>query len=381
MKYYVIAGEASGDLHASHLMKAIIREDEQADFRFYGGDLMSSVRGTCVQHYRDLAYMGFTEVITHLRPILNNLKNCQTDILAWKPDAVILVDYPSFNLKVARFVKERLGIPVYYYISPKIWAWKEYRIKDIRLYVDEVYSILPFEVEFYQHHHYNVRYVGNPTVDELAVRPDADETFDGFISINHLPDKPIIALLAGSRKAEIRRNLPRMIAAVNRFSGYQAVIAGAPGISSDEYAPYLQKSVNMPLSVVYGATYRLLAQSVAAIVTSGTATLETAILRVPQVVCYAMPGGRLTYTLFKHWLKVRYVSLVNLIADKEIVTELLVHNCTPDRIEKELDLLLHNESVKRRIADGYGLVAQRLGTSGAPERAARHIVTSLIGRQ
>ncbi len=380
MKYYFIAGEASGDLHASHLMKAIIHEDAEADFRFYGGDMMASVRGACVRHYRELAYMGFTEVITHLRPILGNLRNCKADILAWKPDAVVLVDYPSFNLKIARFVKERLGIPVYYYISPKVWAWKEFRVKSIRRYVDEVYSILPFEVEFYQRHHYKVQYVGNPTVDELAARLDADETFDNFVSINHLSDKPIIALLAGSRKAEIRRNLPRMIAAVNQFKGYQAVIAGAPGISPDEYAPYLQKSGEVPLYVVYGATYRLLAQSAAAVVTSGTATLETAILRVPQVVCYAMPGGRLTYTLFKNWLKVRFVSLVNLIADKEVVTELLVHNCTPDRIGKELSLLLHDESVKRRISSGYDEIVRRLGTPGAPNRAAHHIVASLTGK-
>lgn len=380
MKYYLIAGEASGDLHASHLMKAIIHEDADADFRFYGGDMMSAVRGICVRHYRELAYMGFTEVITHLRPILDNLKNCKADILAWQPDAVVLIDYPSFNLKIARFVKERLGIPVYYYISPKVWAWKEFRVKSIRRYVDEVYSILPFEVEFYQRHRYKVQYVGNPTVDELAARPDADETFDNFVSDNHLPDKPIIALLAGSRKAEIRRNLPRMIAAVSRFKGYQAVIAGAPGLSPDEYAPHLQNSGEVPLSVVYGATYRLLAQSSAAVVTSGTATLETAILRVPQVVCYAMPGGRLTYTLFKNWLKVRFVSLVNLIADKEVVTELLVHHCTPERIGKELNLLLHDESVKRRIASGYDEIVRRLGTPGAPNRAARHIVESLTGK-
>lgn len=380
MKYYLIAGEASGDLHASHLMNAIVREDEMADFRFYGGDMMSSVRGTCVQHYRELAYMGFTEVITHLRPILSNLKNCKSDILSWRPDVVILVDYPSFNLKIARFVKERLGIPVYYYISPKVWAWKEYRVKDIRRYVDKIYSILPFEETFYQRHHYKVQYVGNPTVDELATRPDADETFSSFISTNGLSDKPIIALLAGSRKAEIRRNLPRMIAAVKKFDGYQAVIAGAPGISSEEYAPYLRESGGVSLSVVFGATYRLLAQSTAAVVTSGTATLETAILRVPQVVCYAMPGGNLTYILFKHWLKVRYVSLVNLIADREVVSELLVHNCTSERIGQELDSLLHDDTTKQRIAIGYDEVIRRLGAPGAPERAARDIVTSLFDR-
>ena len=375
MKYYLIAGEASGDLHASHLMAAIAQEDTNAEFRFYGGDMMSAVGGTCVQHYREMAYMGFTEVILHLRPILNNLKNCKQDILAWQPDAVILIDYPSFNLKVAQFVKKQLHKPVYYYISPKLWAWKEYRIKEIKRYVDKVYSILPFEVDFYRRHNYEIEYVGNPTVDELASRSDAEETFVEFTASQSLSDKPIIALLAGSRKAEIRRNLPRMIEAVSTFTDYQPVIAGAPGIAPQEYAPYLEMNSN--LSVVYGSTYRLLAQSSAAIVTSGTATLETAILHIPQVVCYAMPGGKLVYNLFKNWLKVRFVSLVNLIADKEVVTELLVHHCTAQRIREELQLLLHDEDTKTRIGKGYDEVIQRLGAPGAPRRAAQSIVSKL----
>lgn len=376
MKYYLVAGEASGDLHASRLMAAIAKEDKAAEFRFYGGDLMASVGGVCVRHYREMAYMGFTEVITHLRPILNNLKTCKDDITAWRPHAVILVDYPSFNLKVARFVKEHLSIPVYYYISPKLWAWKEYRIKAIRRYVDTVYSILPFEVEFYRRHHYEVQYVGNPTVDELAVRPYADETFDDFVRAFDLPSKPVIALLAGSRKAEIRRNLPLMLEAAERFDGYQCVVAGAPGIAPDEYAGYLQ---GRQARVVYGATYRLLAQSRAALVTSGTATLETALLRVPQVVCYAMPGGSFAYTLFKHWLKVRFVSLVNLIADAEVVKELLVHHCTAQNIGRELEKLLCDDKERARIASGYAEVARRLGAPGAPERAAHDIVSRLQG--
>lgn len=378
MKYYLIAGEASGDLHASHLMAAITREDEQAQFRFYGGDMMAAVGGTCVQHYREMAYMGFIEVIAHLRPILNNLANCKRDIKSWQPDAVILIDYPSFNLKVAKYVKKELGIPVYYYISPKLWAWKEYRIKDIRKYVDMVYSILPFEVDFYRRHHYRITYVGNPTVDELSIRPYADETFAQFIASQHLQDKPIIALLAGSRKAEIRRNLPLMIDAAKDFTDYQLVIAGAPGITPEEYKTYLEKG---NVSVVYNATYRLLAQSSAALVTSGTATLETAILRVPQVVCYAMPGGKLVYDLFKNWLKVRFVSLVNLIADQEVVTELLVHHCTPDRICHELNMILHNREVYQRISEGYDEVARRLGQPGAPQRAAQSIVAQVIAKK
>lgn len=374
MKYYLIAGEASGDLHASHLMSALLHEDSNAEFRFYGGDLMSTVGGTCVQHYRDMAYMGFTEVIAHLRPILNNLKNCKRDIMQWQPDVLILIDYPSFNLKVAKFVKQQLGIPVFYYISPKLWAWKEYRIKDIRRYVDMVYSILPFEVDYFRRHNYSVTYVGNPTVDELAVRPHRDETFLKFIAEKYLPDKPIIALLAGSRKAEIRRNLPRMIEAAEGFSDYQLVIAGAPGIDPKEYAPYIRKG---KVGVVYDATYRLLSQSSAAVVTSGTATLETALLHVPQVVCYAIPGGRLAYQVLKNWIKVRFVSLVNLIADEEVVTELLVHHCTAERIREELNFILHDREVHDRIMNGYKKVEKRLGTPGAPLRAAQDIIKRL----
>ena len=378
MKYYLIAGEASGDLHASHLMAAILREDEYAEFRFYGGDMMTAVGGTCVQHYREMAYMGFTEVIAHLRPILNNMKNCKRDIMQWSPDVLILIDYPSFNLKIAKYVKQQLGIPVFYYISPKLWAWKEYRIKDIRRYVDKVYSILPFEVDFYQRHNYHIDYVGNPTVDELAIRPYANESFAEFVEAQHLPDKPIIALLAGSRKAEIRRNLPRMIEAAQGFSNYQLVIAGAPGITPEEYAPYLNDG---RVSVVFGATYRLLAQSSASVVTSGTATLEAALLHVPQVVCYAMPGGRLAYNFFKKILEVKYVSLVNLIADSKVVTELLVHHCTAERIGDELNYLLHDREVHKRVMEGYDEVARRLGKPGAPRRAAQSIVAQLRAKK
>ena len=374
MKYYIIAGEASGDLHASNLMRALKAEDPQAAFRFFGGDLMAAQGGTCVKHYREMAYMGFLPVLFHLRTIYANLRFCKEDILDYDPDVLILVDYPGFNLAVAEYVKKHSLIPVYYYISPQLWAWKEYRIKSIRRYVDKVYSILPFEVEFYRRHHYTVQYVGNPTVDELSARPYANETFDDFVRAFDLPAKPLIALLAGSRKAEIRRNLPLMIKAAEPFADYQCVIAGAPGIAPDEYACYLQGT---QARVVYGATYRLLAQSRAALVTSGTATLETALLRVPQVVCYAMPGGRLAYMLFKNWLKVRYVSLVNLIADAEVVKELLVHHCTAQNINRELEKLLYDERERARIESGYAEVARRLGTPGAPERAARDIVRGL----
>ena len=276
MKYYLIAGEASGDLHASKLMNALKKEDPQAQFRFFGGDLMQAEGGTLVKHYSEMAYMGFIPVLLNIDKVLHNIRLCKSDIEEFHPDVLILVDYPGFNLRMAKFAKTRLNIPVHYYISPKIWAWKEYRIKDIKRYVDKMYSILPFEIPFYQKHLYQIDYVGNPTVDEMAVRPFADEKFDSFISENNLENKPIIALLAGSRKAEITANLPTMIDAASSFTDYQLVIAGAPGISPDFYHTFIS---GKRVSIVFEKTYRLLQQSSAALVTSGTATLETAILK------------------------------------------------------------------------------------------------------
>lgn len=375
MKYYLIAGEASGDLHASNLMKALKREDPDAEFRFFGGDLMEACGGTLVKHYRDMAYMGFIPVLMNLDKVLANMRLCKQDIAATRPDVVILVDYPGFNLKIAKYVKTRLDIPVYYYISPKIWAWKEWRVKSIRRYVDRLYSILPFEVDFYARHHYAVEYVGNPTVDELAVRSRADETFDDFVTECRLERKPIIALLAGSRVSEIKDNLPMMIEAAESFPDYQLVIAGAPGISPDFYAPYLQ---GHRVKVVQGKTYRLLQQSKVALVTSGTATLETALLRVPQVVCYWVGGGKLFYKTFEKILKVPYVSLVNLIADAPVVSELLGYRATAANLRRELAALF-DEGNRERMLAGYDLVAGRLGAPGAPENAARSIVAALRG--
>ncbi len=377
MKYYLIAGEASGDLHASNLMRALQQEDASAEFRFFGGDLMASCGGTLVKHYRDMAYMGFIPVLMNLDKVLANMRLCKQDIAAFRPDVVILIDYPGFNLKIAKYVKRRLGgIPVYYYISPKIWAWKEWRVKSIRRYVDRLYSILPFEVSFYAKHDYTVEYVGNPTVDELAVRPYADESFEDFTAECGLGKKPIIALLAGSRGAEINHNLPLMIEAAKTFHDYQLVIAGAPGISPDQYAPYLQdRSVN----VVWGKTYRLLQQSRAALVTSGTATLETALLRVPQVVCYRLGGGKLFYKTFEKILKVPYVSLVNLIADSPVVCELLGYQATPENLRRELTSLFE-ENIRKKMLEGYDLVAERLGAPGAPKNAARSMVADLRTR-
>lgn len=375
MKYYLIVGEASGDLHASHLMAALKEEDPRAEFRFFGGDMMAAVGGTMVKHYKELAYMGFIPVLLHLRTIFANMKRCKEDIVAWAPDVVILVDYPGFNLDIAKFVHAKTKIPVYYYISPKIWAWKEYRIKNIRRDVDELFSILPFEVEFFEGHQYPIHYVGNPTVDEVTAFKAANpETFADFISDNELADKPIIALLAGSRKQEIKDNLPDMIRAASAFPDYQLVLAAAPGISPEYYAEFV-KGTN--LQVIFGRTYRLLQQADVALVTSGTATLETALFRVPQVVCYHTPVGKLVSFLRKHILKVKFISLVNLIAGREVVRELVADTMTVENMRNELKRLLFQEDYRRKMLDGYKEMARLLGPAGAPRHAAREMVKLL----
>lgn len=375
MKYYLIVGEASGDLHASHLMAALKEEDPRAEFRFFGGDMMAAVGGTMVKHYKELAYMGFIPVLLHLRTIFAYMKRCKEDIVAWAPDVVILVDYPGFNLDIAKFVHAKTKIPVYYYISPKIWAWKEYRIKNIRRDVDELFSILPFEVEFFEGHQYPIHYVGNPTVDEVtAFKATNPETFADFISDNELADKPIIALLAGSRKQEIKDNLPDMIRAASAFPDYQLVLAAAPGISPEYYAEFV-KGTN--LQVIFGRTYRLLQQADVALVTSGTATLETALFRVPQVVCYHTPVGKLVSFLRKHILKVKFISLVNLIAGREVVRELVADTMTVENMRNELKRLLFQEDYRRKMLDGYEEMARLLGPVGAPRHAAREMVKLL----
>lgn len=301
MKYYLIVGEASGDLHASNLMRALLQEDPKAEFRFFGGDLMKEVGGTCVRHYKSLAYMGFIPVLLHLRTILRNMEFCKNDVEAWNPDVLILVDYPGFNLKIAQYIKLHTEIPIFYYISPKIWAWKEYRIKNIQHDVDAMFSILPFEVEFYQRYHFPVHYVGNPCVDAVdAFRKNFNETFETFVSAHNWEQKPIIALLAGSRKQEIKDNLRRMIKASRYFPDYQFVVAGAPGIEADFYRRYMDADTK----IVFGETYRLLSHATAALVTSGTATLETALFRTPQVVCYYTAAGKLVSLLRRMILKV-----------------------------------------------------------------------------
>lgn len=376
MKYYLIAGEASGDLHASHLMAALKKEDPGAQFRFFGGDLMAAVGGTLVKHYRELAYMGFVPVLLHLRTIFANMKRCKDDIVAWQPDVVILVDYPGFNLSIAEFVHARTRIPVYYYISPKIWAWKEYRIKNIKRDVDELFSILPFEVEFFeQKHGYPIHYVGNPTVDEvMAFRAAYCQDFESFIQTNGLSSQPVIALLAGSRKQEIKDNLPDMLRAASAFEGYQLVLAGAPGISPEYYRRF---TAGADVKIVFGQTYALLSHARAALVTSGTATLETALFRVPQVVCYHTPVGKFISFLRRHLLKVKYISLVNLIADCEVVKELVADTMTVEQVHAELQRILLDASYRRQMLDGYDYMASRLGQAGAPARAAAQMVALL----
>ena len=377
MKYYLIVGEASGDLHASNLMKSIKAVDAGAEFRFFGGDLMSAVGGTRVKHYRELAYMGFIPVLMHLRTIFANMRLCKKDVEEWAPDALILVDYPGFNLSVAEYIHKNTKIPVYYYISPKIWAWKERRIKNIKRDVDELFSILPFEIDFFEKkHNYRINYVGNPCVDAVDdFKRNRALSRTDFLVRNGLGDKPIVALLAGSRKQEIKANLPMMLEAMKRYPGYQAVLAGAPGIDREYYAPYLDAGVK----IIFGQTYDILNNAHAALVTSGTATLETALFNVPQVVCYAMPMGRLYSWLKEHFLKVKYVSLVNLVADREVVRELVAGEMTLQNVISELGELLPHDGKKRTaMLNEYSRMMEILGKPGASQRAAEKIVSLLL---
>ncbi len=374
MKYYLIAGEASGDLHASNLMQAIKEKDENADFRFFGGDLMQQVGGTLVKHYRELAFMGFVPVLLNLKTILRNLEICKKDIVQFSPDVVILVDYPGFNLKIAKYLKLNTSISVTYYISPKIWAWKEYRIKSFKKYVDQMLCILPFEVDFYKKHNYPVNYVGNPTVDAIIKREESNQTFNEFIKLNNLDDKPIIAILAGSRKQEIEDNLPSMLQAIEVFKSHQVVIAGAPGIDKDFYDKVLyQKNATL----VFGQTYNILAQANVALVTSGTATLEAALLNAPQVVCYKTPVPKLVYWAFKNLFHTPYISLVNLIAGKEVVRELFAKFFTIENIHDETEKLLFDAEYRQIMLSDYEDIQKSLGTESASNKAAKLIYDRL----
>lgn len=384
MKYYLIVGEASGDLHASRLMHHLNQEDPEAEFRFFGGDLMTAEGGTRVKHYNELAYMGFVPVLLHLRTIFRNMSLCRRDIVSYAPDVVILVDYPGFNLRIARYLRSHTQIPVYYYISPKIWAWKEWRIKAIRRDVDEMFSILPFEVPFYEDkHHYKIHYVGNPTAEEVAhFKEHYAETLETFCEHHGLdPRRPIIALLAGSRQQEIKDNLPTMISAARPYctgpSGYQMVVAGAPSVSDEYYRQFLTDS---DVAKVDNETYALLTHATVALVTSGTATLETALFGVPQVVCYKTPVPRLIRWAFNHIIQSKYISLVNLIADREVVQELFADRFSQSSIAHELSLLLPGQPARDAMLAGYDEVKARLGHDIAPQNAAKIMVKLLNER-
>lgn len=377
MKIFLIAGEASGDLHASHLMRALLRECPDIEFRYYGGDQMQAVGGELLCHYRNLAYMGFVQVALHLRTILRGMHQCKTQIAAWQPDAVILVDYPGFNLKIARFVKQQGICPVYYYISPKIWAWKEHRIKAIKRDVDRLFSILPFEVDFFERkHHYPISYVGNPTLDEVY----------GYMHEHGLSrcDNQTIALLPGSRRQEIADNLRRMLQAAAPFDTYHLVVAMAPAIETDFYQRIIRSS-NVPVervTLVKDQTYALLCHATLALVTSGTATLETALFRVPQVVCYYMRCGWLVSRIRPYFLKVPFISLVNLIAGFEVVPELVAADMNVANLSRHIGELLPPKSlIRRKMLNGYERMANEMGRPGAPQRAAHEIVELLNGKK
>jgi lipid-A-disaccharide synthase len=369
MKYYIIAGEASGDLHASNLIKELKQLDSEADFRFWGGDLMAAQGGTLVRHYRDTAWMGVWEVLMHLKSIFRNLDECREDILRYRPDVIILVDYPGFNLRIARFANE-FGFKVFYYISPKIWAWNTGRVKKIKKWVDKMFTILPFETDFFAKHGVPVVYSGNPILDAINERKYKDEKREDFLSRHGLPDRPIIAILPGSRTQEIERLLPDMLAMKKYFPEHQFIVAGAPSFSSDYYNNFLPEREHV--KVIFDETYALLQQAKAAMVTSGTATLEAALLNCPQVVCYKMWGGAFTdFVAKKIIIKVPYISLVNLIAGREVVAELFQKDMTGENLKAELQKILFDESVRHKIFDGYDEIRQIMGGPGSSKKTAR----------
>ncbi|NCD71525.1 lipid-A-disaccharide synthase [Mucilaginibacter agri] len=364
MKYYLVAGEASGDLHGANLMKALKELDQHAEFRYYGGDLMKAEGGELVKHYADMAFMGFVEVVANLRTILKNMAACKKDIKAYQPEVLILIDFPGFNLKIAEYAKKQ-GLTVYYYISPKVWAWNQKRVLKIKRVVDHLFCILPFEVEFYKSWGMDVDYVGNPLLDAIAAfKPNPQ-----FLEANNLAGKKIVALLPGSRKQEISRLLPDMIGAAKQFPNHQFVIAGAPSFTADYYDQYLAGEA---FPVVFNATYDLLTNAEAAVVASGTATLETALFHVPQAVVYK--GGTVTIAIARALIKIRFISLVNLIVDRQIVKELIQQDCNPQTIAAELDLILNNADYRLQMLADYDKLDERMGEPGASARTANLIV-------
>ena len=376
MRYFLVAGEASGDLHASNLMRELKKQDQEAEFCFLGGDLMQAQGGKLLRHYKDMAFMGFWAVIKNAAKILNNFATAKNAIVDFKPDVLILIDYPGFNLKLAQFAKENLQIPVHYYISPKLWAWKEYRLKDIKQYVDKMYCIFPFEVDFYAKRGYKVEYVGNPTVDSIDSFKKRIPAVEDFRTQNKIQNKPIIAILAGSRKQEISACLGRMIASADKFKEYQIIIAGAPGIDPIFYTSVLKER---KIKVVYGQTYDLLSFSSAALVNSGTATLETALIGTPQVVVYHVIFGRAAYAIKNLFIKLKFFSLVNIIAQKEVVKEFVAHHFTIENVSSELNRILNNIDYRNSILADYEIVKTDLGLPGAAQRTAKRIYETISG--
>lgn len=372
MKYYIVAGEASGDLHASNLMKAIKAKDPDADFRCWGGDLMEAAGGEIVKHYRDLAFMGFWEVFTHLNTVLRNIKICETDILLYEPDAVILVDYPGFNLRIAEFVKAQ-GYKVFYYISPQIWAWKKGRIKKIKRVVDEMMVILPFEEEFYAKNNMKVHYVGHPLLDAVSKDLKTSDEVKNFRSAYGLDDREIIALMPGSRKQEITMLLPQMLKMVKLFPQYQFVLSVVNWQPRELYDKYIKDT---PVTCVTGSAYPMLANAKAAIVTSGTATLETAMIGTPQVVCYV--AGKISYHIAKHLIKgINFISLPNLIMDRKLVTELIQSDYNTERLKEELVLITENQEHIAKLKSEYDELYDKLGNGSASAKAAEVVLAHL----
>ncbi len=371
MKYYIIAGEASGDLHGSNLMNGLKMVDPNAEFRVWGGDLMQEQGGELVKHYKETAIMGFVEVLLNLGKIKRFLKECKADIQKYQPDVVILIDYPGFNLRIAEFTKS-IGLKTYYYISPKIWAWKESRIKKIKAFVDKMFVIFPFEVDYFKKHNYPVDYAGNPLLDAVQEKIDEKGSFEDFVAKNQLENKPVIGILAGSRKQEIDRNLGIMLDIIPHYKDYQFVIAAAPSIEPTYYDKFVK---GHDVKVVFKQTYETLKHSTAALVTSGTATLETALFNIPQVVCYR--AGNLSYYIAKQFVKLNYISLVNLIMDSEVVKELIQFDMNPNLVKEELDKILFDEQNRNRMLNDYKNLCEVLGGTGASERVAQLIYNYL----
>ncbi len=379
MRYYIIAGEASGDLHGAKLMRSIKQLDSQADFRYWGGDLMQAEGGQLVNHYRNMAFMGLVAVLMNLRTIMRNMRWCKKDIEQWQPDVLVLIDYPGFNLRIAKFAK-KLGLRVHYYISPKIWAWKKKRVYQVKAYIDRMYTIFPFETEFYAQYDYRVNYVGNPLMDELKQYKEKALGRVDFMRRNGLDeDRPVIALLPGSRSSEIKHVLPLMLSLYPAFQqDYQLVVSGAPGQGREAYEKYLQ---GLNVSLLFDQTYDLVSHAAVALVTSGTATLETALLRTPQVVCYKMPLGRFSHWVLRKVLQIEHISLVNILASRTVVQELIQQHFTTSSLHQEVERLLHDKSYREDMLRAYDAIAESIGEAGASDRAAQIMVEELCAEK